>query len=202
MTRRQFSASKGFSLIEVALSLGIIGFCLIAVLGLLPTGLNIQRTSQEEAKAVSALNMVECAFESLRRQYSQVNGHITWAFPSYFSDNPDPVSMPTYMWVTQSPWSYTFFLDEGGRIIAQNDTTTPKRQLLYVKVYPPQGELSVNGAPVATGQAIQAYAAVAWPCNPFTDKSGQSGTGTDVTQMKNRAGFIDQAIAYAPSYKF
>ena len=46
---------RGFSLIEVVMALGIIGFSLVALIGLLPVGLNTQKKSSEEARAVQVL---------------------------------------------------------------------------------------------------------------------------------------------------
>ena len=38
----------GFTMIEIALCLAIIGFALVAIIGVLPTGLNVQRENREE----------------------------------------------------------------------------------------------------------------------------------------------------------
>src|SRR5437588_2264277 len=110
--RKNASERRAFSLIEVVVALGVIAFCLTAVIGLLPTGLRTQQDAQEQAKGASALNMVSVAVESLRRVNPGTSGHTTWAFPNYFSDNPDPSITPTLVWVTQNPWTYTFFVDE------------------------------------------------------------------------------------------
>jgi type II secretory pathway pseudopilin PulG len=190
MIRPKHANTYAFSLIEVVLSIGIIAFCLTAVLGLLPTGLSTQQRAQEEAKAASALNMVSAAVESLRRVSPGTSGHTTWAFPNYFSDNPNPSTTPTIVWVTQNPWTYTFFVDEGGLIIPTGNTTTPRRQVLYVRVYPPQIE----------GQVVRIYAAVAWPYRPGIDQSGSNGTGP--SQMTGRLGFAEQLVAYSPPSSF
>lgn len=50
--------TAGFSLIEVVIALGIISFALVAVIGLLPTGLNSQRQGVNQAFGVQALNDV------------------------------------------------------------------------------------------------------------------------------------------------
>jgi type II secretory pathway pseudopilin PulG len=175
-------------MIEVTLALGIIAFSLIAILGLLPTGLRTQQDSQEEARAASALNMVMSAAESLRPAGS-TGGNASWAFPNYFSDNPDPSANPTRVSVSQSPWNFTFFISEGGLIIPNNDTTTTRRQTLYVHVYPPQVE----------GQPVRIYAAVAWPYRP-SDTSGTSGTSP--SDMAGRQGFLDTVIAYTPKVTY
>jgi type II secretory pathway pseudopilin PulG len=44
MSRR----AAGFTMIEIALCLAIIGFALVAIIGVLPTGLNVQKENREE----------------------------------------------------------------------------------------------------------------------------------------------------------
>lgn len=48
----------GFSLVEVTLALGIIAFGLIAIFGLLPSGLGLVRESAAEATAVNVMGAV------------------------------------------------------------------------------------------------------------------------------------------------
>jgi type II secretory pathway pseudopilin PulG len=40
--------SSGFTMVEIALCLAIIGFALVAIIGVLPTGLNVQKENREE----------------------------------------------------------------------------------------------------------------------------------------------------------
>jgi len=49
---------SGFSLVEVTLALGIVAFGLIAIFGLLPSGLNLVRESAEEATAVNIMGSI------------------------------------------------------------------------------------------------------------------------------------------------
>ena len=188
MKRQRVGARKratGFSMIEVTLAVGIIGFSLVAVIGLLPTGLRTQQDAQEEARAASALNMVASAAESLRFA-GRTGGGATWAFPNYFSDNPDPSTNPTQVAVGQTAWDRTFFISEGGLIIPTNDTTTIRRQTLFVRVYPPQIE----------GQPVRVYAAVAWPYKP-------SDTNTTTRQdLTGRQGYVDALVAYTPKVTY
>ena len=44
---------SGFTLVEVTLALGIAAFCLLAIFGLLPTGINCNRASVEQTAAAS-----------------------------------------------------------------------------------------------------------------------------------------------------
>ena len=45
---RPTSADSAFTMVEIALSLAIIGFALVAIIGVLPAGLNVQRNNREE----------------------------------------------------------------------------------------------------------------------------------------------------------
>lgn len=49
-------AKSAFTLVEIALSLAIIGFALVAIIGVLPTGLNVQRDNREETIIVHEAN--------------------------------------------------------------------------------------------------------------------------------------------------
>jgi len=51
-------STKGFSLVEVTLALGLVTFCLIAIFSLLPAGLNSARDSAEEAGAGALVSQI------------------------------------------------------------------------------------------------------------------------------------------------
>lgn len=55
---------RGFSLVEVVLALGLVSFCLLAVTGLLPTGLRSVQNANEEAAATNALNRIGSAIRN------------------------------------------------------------------------------------------------------------------------------------------
>ena len=177
----QVTVRGGFSLIEVTLALGIIAFALVALMGLLPTGLSTQQQSQEEAEAASALNMVATAVRSAKFT-GRGNGNATYSLPFYFYDDSATrwATDPTLFWVTQPPWDYTFLILPDGTIRRKGDTT-PAAKVLYVNVTPPRHE----GAPVLV------YAAVAWPAKSTDDNS------TKPPALQGRQGFRDTTIAYA-----
>lgn len=56
----------GFSLVEVTLAIGIVSFALLAVVGLLPTGLRSVKHATEEAAAVNVLQSLETALRTAR----------------------------------------------------------------------------------------------------------------------------------------
>ena len=41
-------ASRGFTMVEIAIALGVIGFALVAIIGILPMGLDVQRDNRSE----------------------------------------------------------------------------------------------------------------------------------------------------------
>ena len=51
-------STTAFSLVEVTLALGVAGFCLIAVMGLLPVGVQTQRASVQQTTANDILSAV------------------------------------------------------------------------------------------------------------------------------------------------
>lgn len=165
----------GFSLIEVTISLGILAFCMVAILGLIPVGLGSQQAAQEESRATAALNMVATAVRSATRDSGTAG---EYKFPKYLSDNPAPI---TYT-VGTGAQAYTYLLQEDGMIRQSSASTAFPRQTLYIKVFPPAKE----------AQPVQVYAAVAWPSRP-TDTSNVT-----VDKLKGRQGFIDTMIVYAP----
>jgi len=59
-----FFSRKAFSLVEVVLALGLVSFCLLAIVGLLPTGLRSVKNASAEAAAVNALNYLDSAIRN------------------------------------------------------------------------------------------------------------------------------------------
>jgi prepilin-type N-terminal cleavage/methylation domain-containing protein len=68
--RNSTDKPKGFSLVEVVVAIGIVAFGMLAVIGLLPTGMKMARNSTEQAQAA---NLVQALAESVRSA-STTNG--------------------------------------------------------------------------------------------------------------------------------
>jgi uncharacterized protein (TIGR02598 family) len=49
---------RAFSLVEVTIALGIVSFCLIAILGLLPAGLNTNKASVQQNAAANLASLI------------------------------------------------------------------------------------------------------------------------------------------------
>lgn len=60
------AVTKGFSLVEVVLALGIVSFCLLSVVGLLPVGLAAVKNGNDESAASNALTQVASAIRNAK----------------------------------------------------------------------------------------------------------------------------------------
>src|SRR6266478_3701873 len=81
--KRCRAKTTAFSLVEVTLALGVAAFCLIAVLGLLPTSL---RTQQNSIQQTTANQIISTIFSDLRADVRLPPGQASKACP----DPPDP----------------------------------------------------------------------------------------------------------------
>lgn len=54
----------GFSLVEVTMAIGLMSFCLVAMLGILPVGLSQERKSTDQLLALQALGAVTADFQN------------------------------------------------------------------------------------------------------------------------------------------
>lgn len=173
---RSIRDANAFSLVEVALALGILSFCMIAILGLIPTGLNALKTAQEQSRAVSTLNMVTTAVRSIT---PDLTSPTKYYFPSYLNDSTTPIGFS----IGDTPSTYTFIVDEDGSIHQSGSSaTSAPRQTLYLNVIPPK----------TANQPVQVYADVAWPVRPTIDKKNMT-----VDKLVGREGYVDTFITYA-----
>jgi len=81
--KRSRAKTTAFSLVEVTLALGVAAFCLIAVLGLLPTSL---RTQQNSIQQTTANQIISTIYSDLRADVRLPPGQASKACP----DPPDP----------------------------------------------------------------------------------------------------------------
>ena len=59
MMARNNTSNAGFSLIEVVIALGIFSFCIVAIVGLLPVGMNSVRSVSNENNAIHIASSIE-----------------------------------------------------------------------------------------------------------------------------------------------
>lgn len=73
---------RAFSLVEVTLAIGIVSFALLAVMGLLPVGLQSVKNASEQAGAASVLNSLS---DAIRNAQSSTNNAGVVAYSASFA---------------------------------------------------------------------------------------------------------------------
>ena len=129
--------SKGFSLIEVTLALGIIAFAMIPLVGLLSTGLNIQKQAIDQARAVQVQSSATSAIWGVRKTTS--GGEFL------------PPLQSVNVGAGQSQLGWT----EQGTFVPESDTSLDRRG--SVVILQPTAPTQV--------QSRSAYISVAWPAS-------------------------------------
>ena len=185
--------STGFSLIEVTLAIGITAFALIAIVGLIPTGLRSTQEANDQARATEVLKLAATAIRG--QYYLGTSGSPTvvtnYSFANYLStqdpaavagDTSSPWNLHTKYFTTQSPWTFTFSVLNDVSIQRSTDTTSIPRYKLFMQVYPPA---DIN-AP------LRVYLSAAWP-----------GAATHAgTTWVNAQGYVEATVyANVPSPK-
>jgi uncharacterized protein (TIGR02598 family) len=96
--KTQLSSSRGFSLVEVTIALGIAGVSLIAIFGLLPIGAQTNRNSTSQTAAVNILAAITADLRATPNSISPTGQyHLTLGTPQtlYFDDVGAFASAPT-----------------------------------------------------------------------------------------------------------
>jgi len=83
---RSFSSKPGFSLVEVTLALGIAAFCLIALFGLIPVGVQTNRNATSQT---AATNIAAAVVADLRA--TPTNSTTSTQYRITFGTDPPPL---------------------------------------------------------------------------------------------------------------
>lgn len=129
-------SAAAFTIIEIALCLGIIGFALVAIIGALPTGLNVQKLNREQTIIGQDATVWMGALRSGAQGYDDLTNYvivITNQWTTYIFNGPGPawggIGTPTGNsgsdWYSATNSSEPpFALTNGGAIIGL--LSTPK----------------------------------------------------------------------------
>jgi type II secretory pathway pseudopilin PulG len=71
-----FRSAAAFTLVEIALALAIIGFAVVAIIGVLPFGLNVQRENREETIIVQEANFLLDAIRTGARGLDDLTNYV------------------------------------------------------------------------------------------------------------------------------
>jgi len=132
--------TAGFSLVEVTLALGVAGFCLVALLGLLPVALNSNRAAIEQTAANGILSAI---IADLRATPPTAPRGVAATSQQYSIPIP----------ANGSPGTNTIFFNSDRQVVA---TAPLGRYLLTIAFLPPPGG---SGARAATMMDLK----VTWP---------------------------------------
>jgi type II secretory pathway pseudopilin PulG len=153
MKRFSIANSRAFSLVEVTMSLGIVSFALIAVLGLLPVGLRSVKNANEQAGAANVLNAIA---DSLRTAGSTDSVLYT----NHFSGQTIQYSMGGASLTN----TWTNLKLDG----SQETAADPKRISAVANITPP-------ASPMTPGYAV---ISVAWPAQAGPSWNADTQTWT------------------------
>lgn len=160
--------SAGFTLAEVVLALGIVSFCLLAIVGLLPVGMNSIRSARNEIAAASVTQWISNAIR---------NASVTGTTSSFEYTALSPYS--SLSWST------------GGSSVAKDYSNlsyggTPSNNILDQQ-FNVHIELSPPSSLAASGTAL---VSVAWPTRAQWD--------ADNRRWINAQGSISTWIVFLP----
>ena len=63
----------GFSLIEVVLAIGVVGFAIVAILGIFPTALATNRSAGNEGRAAQLVRAISSTIDAQSNSFSNIN---------------------------------------------------------------------------------------------------------------------------------
>jgi uncharacterized protein (TIGR02598 family) len=139
----QRARTRGFSLLEVVITLGVITVGIVGVLAVFPTALQTGKSAQDETRAA---HIAQSVF-----------GSLVAGAPSQFSAVPlPPTSVTINLTASSSPTSPTLYADNDGNLIP-NSTSAAYAVFIYTNN-------SVAGF-TDPGTANLVTVRVAWPAN-------------------------------------
>lgn len=115
---RKVSAAAAFSLVEVTLALGIAAFCLIAVVGIIPVGVQTNRNATSQTAATNIMAAVIADVRATPKT-STTSVQFGISIPSSGTNGAAPTCQPCAgCWVAQTQAFY--FDSQGQAVIAAN----------------------------------------------------------------------------------
>lgn len=161
--------SRGaFSLIEVALALGVVSFAILGVLGLLPVSLDIHRNATQRQFAIEALQQASVAVQS--QFYDESSGN--YSFTDWLSQSGTPISWKAGDGVKEYSLD---ILSDGTVRNSSTPSSTPTYQKLHLQVDAPS---AVDSTSLPRGPVVVKLS-VAWPATAlWNGQTWQNSTGS------------------------
>lgn len=181
-TRR---ALGGFSLVEVAMALGVVAFALLSILALLPVGMKANQVSADESRAVGILSALEA---DLRNTHPNANGgksHLFGLTLPYKIDPNDAAAKRIILNSSLTPNALTTVTsigikDDGSVTTYTTATPVPyQATVIYTKV------ASVGSAAPTCARLI-----VNWPCQ------SKAAAAAALTTKPGVKGFVEAYVTF------
>lgn len=114
-------AQAAFTMIEIALSLAVIGFALVAIIGVLPTGMSVQKDNREDTViSMDATYLMEALRSGARGPDLLTNHIVCITNYSYFYSGPSNLPLTTNInWFTTSNY-YIDLVPYGGSYLTNS----------------------------------------------------------------------------------
>ncbi len=146
---------RAFSLVEVVVALGLVTFCLVSIVGLLPVGLKVVKNSHEESAAANALNQMASA---IRDATSDTNTPGAYGAVGAFSS---------------MTWNLGGGAANFSNSLAMNGqpapTSSDARLVAHVEIVPPADAMSPGRARIS----------IAWPMSAKWDAASSKWTKSE-----------------------
>jgi uncharacterized protein (TIGR02598 family) len=116
--KRSICVAAAFSLVEVTLALGIAAFCLIAVIGIIPVGVQTNRNATSQTAATNIMTAVVTDLRATSKaKFGSARFGIT--IPSDHRDGADSNCQPcAQCWNNQTQTKY---FDDAGKLVASTN---------------------------------------------------------------------------------
>lgn len=123
--RKNSALQSGFTMIEIALCLAVIGFALVAIIGVLPIGMNVQKDNREETVINFDANYLMDAIRSGSHGLDNLTNYVISItnVSTLFDANGKPLSGPQLKYYTQ-----TIYFD--GRTVHDNSPALTNGEII------------------------------------------------------------------------
>lgn len=173
------STSRGFSLVEVAIALGLFAFALLIMMALLPTGIRSNKVSVEETNGVGILTMLEA---DLRNTHAALNGGKSQVFNlplPYVITSGTYTLNPALTLATLNSSSTTGVGDDGSPVATGSGPPPHYQATIYYTSLPTGGSLA----------PIEARLIVNWPYVNTTSVA-------DLSNPSKVSGFLEAYVTF------
>jgi uncharacterized protein (TIGR02598 family) len=156
---KRFRSKTGFSLVEVVLAIGVIGFAIVAILGVLPVGLSSSHSSQGETRATQIAQDTFAALSTQARTTVSPTTLNPSAVVNQLSTSGQSTPNPTAFNqnVALTGGTYTWGADSDGNLKSSYTLALPYKVTVTITLDP-----ATSPTPFNNGYAATVAIRIAW----------------------------------------